>query len=314
MATGASNADALVLLIDATKKLLPQTRRHLLIARLLGIRQVVAFVNKMDLIGYSQAAFQAIKADFEAFAAPLAFDSLDVLPGSALRGDMVVDRGALLDWYSGPTLMERLESLASGAEKAAAGPLRFPVQLVSRPTGGAPRGYMGRLESGHLLAGAEVLVLPSGRRSRVRQLLAHGSEREIAVAGDSITVVLTDDIDLSRGDLIVDPARPPIESRSLDVTLVWLGEEPLRADGRYLVQQAARRALGKVSGVSARLDISTLKEIEVVGPVVANDIVRAKLTLQAPLFVDPYETVRTTGALILIDEATNATVAAGLVR
>src|SRR5690349_14475231 len=156
MATGASNADAIVLLVDVTKGLLPQTRRHALIARLLGIRQAIVFANKMDLVGFSARKFADVKAAIEEFARPLQFDSLDVIPGSALAGEMVVERGASLAWYTGPTLLERLEALASGAERAAGGPLRFPVQLVSRPHGDAPRGYMGRVESGHLLAGTEV--------------------------------------------------------------------------------------------------------------------------------------------------------------
>jgi len=299
MATGASNADALVLLADVKKGLLPQTRRHLRIARLLGLRQALAFVNKMDAVGYSREAFERVRQELQAFAAPMGFESFDVLPGSALRGDMVVERGESLGWYDGPTLLERLETMSSGAESAAAGPLRFPVQLVSRPQGDAPRGYMGRIESGHVLAGAEVVLLPGGRRTRIRQIVSHGVEREIAVAGDSVTLVLADDIDLARGDLIADAERPPRETRALDLTLVWLGHEPLRPGGRYTVQQAARRALARVSAD---------------GEVRLNDIVRARLALQAPLFVDPYEEVRATGALILIDEATHQTVAAGLVQ
>ncbi len=314
MATGASNADAIVLLLDIEKGLLPQTRRHLLIARLLGIRQAVAFVNKMDLVGYSKAAFEKISADVKAFVAPLRFDSIDVLPGSALRGDMVVQRGNAMDWYSGPTLLERLETLRAGTEQAAAAPLRFPVQLVSRPQGSTPRGYMGRIESGHVLAGTEVIVLPSGRRTRIRQIIVHGAEREIAVAGDSVTLVLADDIDIARGDLIVDASAPPREARSLEVQLVWLAQEPMRPGGRYLVQQAARRTLARISEVHSRLDIATLQEVTAAGGAGANDIVRARLSLQAPLFVDAYESVRATGALILIDEATNHTVAAGMVQ
>ncbi len=299
MATGASNADALVLLVDVTKTLLPQTRRHLQIARLLGIRQAVAFVNKMDLAGYAQDAFARARAEIEAFAAPLDFAALDVLPGSALRGDMVVERGDSLGWYCGPTLLERLETLNAGVETAATGPLRFPVQLVSRPQAGIPRGYMGRIESGHLLVGTPIAVFPGGRQTRVKQILAHGSERELAVAGDSVTLVLADDVDVTRGDLIADPIKPPREARALDVTLVWLGHEPLRAGGRYLLQQAARRMLAKV-------------EADV--PMTLNDIASARLSLFAPLFVDSYDAVRATGALILIDEATHHTVAAGLVR
>jgi sulfate adenylyltransferase large subunit len=288
MATGASNADAIVLLVDVTKGLLPQTRRHLEIARLLGIRQAVAFVNKMDLVGYSHEAFEKVRVE-----------GIEAIPGSALRGDMVVERGSALDWYRGPTLLERLESFHAGAAQAAVGPFRFPVQLVSRPQGGLPRGYMGRIESGHVLSGAPVTVFPSKKATHLRQILSHGAERDIAVAGDSVTLVLADEVDIARGDLIADAALPPCEARTLDVTLVWLGHEPLRSGARYIVQQSARRTLAKVSSDAAlRL----------------NDIGPARVTLHAPLYVDPYDTVRATGALILIDEATNHTVAAGLVR
>jgi sulfate adenylyltransferase subunit 1 len=314
MATGASNADVLVLLVDANKGLLPQTRRHLLIARLLGVRRALVFVNKLDQLGYAQSAFERIRAEAEAFARPLDLDSLDLVPGSALNGDMVVERGSSLGWYTGPTLLERLESLPAGSEEAAAGPLRFPVQLVSRPHADVPRGYMGRLESGHVLCGAEVVALPSGRRTRIRRIVHHGAEREIAVAGDSVTLILADDIDIARGDLLADPQKPPREARALDVTLVWLGHEPLRPGGRYLVQQASRRTLARIGEVSSRLDVNTLDERAPEGRVVLNDIVRARLTLQAPLYVDSYDEVRATGSMILIDEATNHTVAAGLLK
>jgi sulfate adenylyltransferase large subunit len=307
MATGASNADALVLLLDVKEGLKEQTKKHLRIARLLGIRQVVAFLNKMDLVGWSRGAFDAAATDLRAFAALLDLETLDLIPGSALEGDMVVERGPFgetrLGWYRGPTLLERLETLHASTESAAAGPFRFPVQLVSRPQASAgnsaPRGYMGRIESGHVLAGTEVVLLPSGRRSRVRQILTHGTSRELAVAGDSVTLVLADDIDVARGDLIADTANPPREARALEVTLVWLGHEALRPGGRYLVQQGSRRVLTKVQADA---------------PLALNDIGEARLTLNAPLFVDPYDTVRTTGSLILIDEATNHTVAAGLVK
>ena len=322
MATGTSNADALVLLLDVTKPLLPQSRRHLLIARLLGIRHAIVFVNKLDLANYARAAYERVRRELEAFAAPLRFDSLVCIAGSALRGDMVVERGERLDWYGGPTLLERLESVPASADRAAAGPLRFPVQLVSPPRAGRPRAhprahpraYMGRIESGHVLAGAPVVALPGGRTTRVRQIVVHGAEREIAVAGDSVSLVLADELDLSRGDLLADPAQPPREARSLEATLIWLGAEPLRPAARYLVQLASRRVAGKVAEVQSRLDIDTLDERVVEGNVVANDIVNVRLSLQAPLFADAYEAVRCTGALILIDEATNQTVAAALVR
>ncbi len=225
MATGASTADAAVLLIDVRKRLMEQTRRHLLLARLLGVRHAVVFVNKMDLVGYSQAIFEGVRDEVTAFATPLGFETLEVLPGSALRGDMVVGRGAALDWFSGPTLLERLESLDSGVEQAAVGPFRLPVQLVSRPQGEAARGYLGRIESGVIATGDEVQILPSGRRTRVREIRKHDGLLNAAAAGDSVTLVLADDIDVARGDLIAGVERAPREARALDATLVWLAAE-----------------------------------------------------------------------------------------
>ncbi|HWA38097.1 MAG TPA: GTP-binding protein [Burkholderiales bacterium] len=314
MATGASNADAIVLLVDVQKGLLPQTRRHALIARLLGIRQAVVFVNKMDRVAFAAGVFDQLAAQIRAVLEPLRFDTLDLVPGSALEGDMVVERGPNLGWFAGPTLLERLESLPSSVEQAAAGPLRFPVQLVSKPQGNAPRGYMGRLESGHLLAGTEVMALPSGRRARVRQILVHGGAREIAVAGDSVTLVLSEDLDIARGDLVVDALQPPREAKSLDATLFWMDREPLRGGARYVFQQGTRRTFCKVGEVCGRIDINTLAEVPMSGAVATNDVVVARIATQAPLFVDAYEAVRATGSFILIDEATNQTVAAGLLR
>ncbi len=314
MPTGASTADAAVLLIDVRKRLMEQTRRHLLLARLLGVRHAVVFVNKMDLVGYSQAIFEGVRDEVIAFATPLGFETLDVLPGSALRGDMVVGRGAALDWFSGPTLLERLESLDSSVEQAAAGPFRLPVQLVSRPQGEAARGYLGRVESGTIAPGDEVQILPSGRRTHVREIRTHGGLLGAAAAGDSITLVLADDIDVARGDLIAGLEQAPREARSLDATLVWLDAEPMRQNARYLVQQASRRTLGRVQEVLARLSVHTLEEQPPAAAVQVNDIVRSRIVLQTPLFIDGYDTVRSTGSFILIDETTNRTVAAGMLR
>jgi sulfate adenylyltransferase subunit 1 len=314
MATGASTADAAVLLVDVRKRLVEQTRRHLLLARLLGVRHAVVFANKMDLVGYSQAIFTAVRDEVLAFAAPLGFATLDVLPGSALRGDMVVARGPELDWFAGATLLDRLESLDSAAEQAAAGALRLPIQLVSRPQGDSARSYLGRIESGVIAVGDEVMLLPSGRRSRVRGIAVQGAARPIAAAGDSVSLALADDIDIARGDLIVDPRVAPRETRALEAILVWLDADPMHAAGRYLVQQAGRRTLARIKEVTSRRDVHTLEERPTDGSIGTNDIVRARLALQAPLFVDAYHAVRATGSFILIDEATNRTVAAGMVQ
>lgn len=288
LASGAANADAIVLLVDATKGLAPAMRRHLELARLLGIRQSVAFVNKMDLVGYAQAALQNLH-----------LDGLEAIPGSALGGDMVVGRGAALNWYKGPTLLERLESFRACSEQAAGGPLRFPVQLVSRPFAGQPRGYAGRIESGCVMTGTRVRVLPAGAQTVVRKIVMHGVARDIAVAGETVSLVLADEVGAARGDLIADAAQPPREANALEVTLVWLGHEPLRGGGRYVVQHAARRILATV---------------ESDGPLSTHDIGQARIALHAPLFVDAYDAVRATGALTVIDEGTDQAVGAGLVR
>ena len=314
MATGASTADAAVLLVDVRKRMVEQTRRHLLLARLLGVRHAIVFANKMDLVGYSEAIFNAVRDEVKAFAAPLGFATLDILSGSALRGDMVVRRGPELDWYEGPTLLERLEALDSAADRAAAGAFRFPVQIVSRPQADSARSYLGRVESGAVTVGDEVLVLPGGRRSRVQQINVQGVSSATALAGDSVSIALAEDIDIARGDLLVDARSAPHEVRQPEATLVWFDAEPMRPTGRYLVQQAGRRTLCRIKDVLSRHDVHTLEERPAAGAVGMNDIVRATLSLQAPLFVDSYGAVRATGSFILIDEATNRTVAAGMIQ
>src|SRR6266850_759027 len=233
---------------------------------------------------------------------------------SSRRGAICCARGPELDWFEGPTLLERLESLDSAADQAAAGALRFPVQLVSRPQGDSARSYLGRIESGTVSVGDEVLVLPGARRTRVREIVVQGAACPIAAAGDSVSLALADDIDIARGDLIVDPRSAPREARALEATLVWLDADPMHASGRYLVHQAGRRTLARIKEVASRRDVHTLEERPTDGSIGTNDIVRAKLALQSPLFVDSYDAVRATGSFILIDEATNRTVAAGMVR
>src|SRR3954470_20661569 len=235
MATGASTADAAVLLVDVRTRLLEQTRRHLLLARLLGVRHAVVFANKMDLVGYSEGMFAAVRDEVLAFAAPLGFATLDILPGSALRGDMVVARGPELDWFQGPTLLQRLESLDSMAEQAASSALRFAVQLVSRPQGNNPRSYLGRIESGSVAVGDEVLALPGMQRARVREIFVQGVRSTRAAAGDSISMVLAGEIDIARGALLVDPHAAPREARAPEATLVWFDNQPLRPGARFLV-------------------------------------------------------------------------------
>jgi sulfate adenylyltransferase large subunit len=312
MATAASNADAAVLLADATKGLQPQGRRHLTLAHLLGIRHLVVAVNKMDLVAYAREAFEAVRGQFERYAAPLGIGGLAFVPVSALAGGMVVERGQAMRWYAGPTLLGTLEALKP-AQEALERPLRLPVQLVQRPGNGEGRAYLGRMASGAIAPGAEVICLPAGRRTRVRALRGAGPH-EAAFAGDSVAITLQDELDLGRGDLVADPQRPPRAARALTATLVWFGAESLVPEGRYLVKHTTRTVRARVAGVEHRVDVDTHRRVAPAGEIAMNDIARVALELQQPVFCDAYRDNRATGAFILIEEATNQTVAAGMIE
>ncbi len=311
MATGASTADAAVVLADARKGLLPQSRRHLYIAHLLGIRHIVVAVNKMDLVGYGREAFDTVRAAFEAYAAPLAIAGLRFVPISALHGDMVVERGSRLGWYGGPTLLELLEALEPAQDEVAL-PFRFPVQLVQRDNG--VRAYLGRVASGSVRAGDEVLALPCGRRSTLAAIRTLGGARSAAIAGDSVALVLAEDIDIARGDLIADADRAPRAAKSFDAKLVWLAGEPVAPDGRYLLKHSTRTVRARIAATQYLVNVETLKRRAAARAIAMNDIAHVALEVQQPLFCDPYKANRGTGAFILIDPVTNHTVAAGMIE
>ena len=310
MVTGASTADAAVILLDARKGLLPQSKRHLYLAHLLGIREVIVAANKMDLAGYAAGVFEALRTEFEQFSKSLAIPRLQFIPMSALRGDMVVDRGARLGWYRGPTLLEALEAV-NVVNETVARPLRFPVQYVAR---GSERGYMGRIVSGTLRPGDEVAVLPSGRRTRVKGITVLDQVRYAAAAGDSVTLLLEDELDVSRGDMLADPARPPRAAKAFEAKLCWLANEPLAPRGRYLLKHTSRTVKAKVASIHYRVDVQTLERRPVEGEVRMNEIVHVALVAQQLVFADSYAVDRATGAFILVDEATNQTVAAGMIE
>ena len=310
MVTGASTANAAVILVDVTRGMLAQSRRHLLITQLLGIRHVIVAVNKLDLAGYSQAAFDAVRDAFSVFAAPLAIPELQFIPLSALQGDMVVERGSHLDWYRGPTLLEALEAIDAGAADRSA-PFRFPVQYVARGEG---RRYLGRVAAGTVQTGAEVIAFPSGRRTRVRGISVLDSAYPLAVAGDSVALQLDDELDVSRGDMIADARRAPRPARSFEATLCWLASEPLAPQGRYMLKHTTRTVKARFASISYRIDVNSLAQEPFDGSVQMNDVFHAALAVQQPVFVDPYAADRSTGSFILIDEATNQTVAAGMVE
>jgi len=314
MVTGASTADAAVILIDARKGVLPQTRRHTYIAHLVGVRHILVAVNKMDLAGYERQVFEEIRDEFLRFADRLHIPDLRFIPVSALRGDMVVERGQGIGWYHGPTLLEALETIKPLDETGGA-PLRFPVQLVVRGGAGAEfRGYAGRVESGVLALGAEVLTLPSGRRTVVRDIVTLEGSRTAALAGDSVTLLLRDEVDISRGDMLADPLHPPRVAKTIEAIICWLDAEPLRPTGRYLLKHTTRTVRVKLLSLDYRVDMHALDEQPAPGTLEMNDIARVAFALQHPIFVDRYSADRATGAFILIDGASNQTVAAGMIE
>ncbi len=317
MVTGASTADAAVILVDARKGVLPQTRRHATIAHLLGVRHIVAAVNKMDLVNYDEAAFERIRKDFLAFASALGIADLRFIPISALRGDLVVERGENMSWYRGPALLAALEEI-DAADEADALPFRFPVQLVVRPGAGRDfRGYAGRLETGVLASGDDIVVLPSGRRSIVKDIVSLGKSLPVAVAGDSVMLVLAGDIDISRGDLLADPVNPPQSAKTIQARICWLASESLDAralpGARFVLKHTTRSVKARVVSLDYRVAVNTLEHQVTPAGLAMNDIAQVTLALAQPIFVDPYELNRATGSFILIDEAANQTVAAGMI-
>jgi sulfate adenylyltransferase subunit 1 len=314
MVTGASTADVAIVLIDARKGVLPQTRRHMTLAKVMGLRHVVVAINKMDLVGYDEAVFTRIRAEVEPLAAKLGIPDIQYIPLSALKGDMVVDRGEHLGWYEGPTLMAYLEAVELGTQDLQA-PFRFPVQLVCRPRTEELldyRGYQGRIESGSVAPGDAVTLLPSGVRTRIRRVEFFGRDLARAIVGQSVTLHLEDDVDLSRGDLIAGSAGAPVPSRELNATLCWFNERPLDPMSRLVLRHGTREVRAKVTEILGRLDLQALESVPA-EELRMNDIATVSLRLQQAVAADPHDWVRAGGNFILIDEATNATVAAGLV-
>ncbi|MFO1324231.1 MAG: GTP-binding protein [Burkholderiales bacterium] len=314
MVTAASTAQLAVLLVDARHGVVTQTRRHATLAHLLGIPHLVVAVNKMDLVDWREDAYARIVADFRAFAARTGIDdaALRFVPMSALEGEMVVDRGENLGWYTGPTLLQLLETAPIG-DRVRHASFRFPVQFVARPTGAARRGYLGRVEAGSIAVGDAVTVLPSGRTSHVRGIRTFDAEKIAADLHDAVTLTLADEIDVSRGDMIVATADAPAPARSLVVTLCWFDERPLDARRSYVLRHTTREVRVRVERLEHRWNVAT-QEQEPATTLAMNDIGQAVLSLAQPIVADRYADNHATGSFILIDEATNATVAAGLIR
>jgi sulfate adenylyltransferase large subunit len=314
MVTGASTADVSIVLVDARKGVSRQTRRHAYIAALLRIPHLVVCVNKMDLVGYDEAVFDAIVDDLTDWAARLDIPDISFIPISALEGDNVVERSQNMDWYGGGPLLYHLEHVVISPDRNLSD-VRFPVQYVVRPMSDAHhdyRGYAGQIAGGVLRPGDEVCVLPGGQRTRIEGIDTFEGPRDTAFPTMSVTLRLADEIDVSRGDMIVGDEDQPICARELDAMVCWMSQTPLRPGGRYALKHTTRDARAIVDALECRIDVDTL-EHEDASELDLNAIGRVRLRVSTPLMVDRYRRNRTTGSFILIDEASNDTVGAGMI-
>ncbi|MDN5842527.1 MAG: GTP-binding protein [Alcaligenaceae bacterium] len=320
MVTGASTAQAAIILIDASRvadgELLPQTKRHSTLARLLGLRHIVVAVNKMDLVDWRQDAFEGIRQAYGKLAAKLGIESFDIVPLSALSGDNVVHGSGHTPWYGGPTLLHLLESLPLD-EAPQESSVRFFVQWVIRHNGSGPgafRGYAGQLAGGTWRVGDAVRALPSDQTAHIVRILRGDRDVESAQLGDSVTIVLDRDIDVSRGDVLIDGLAQPRVAREFEAELCWLDQQALNPARLYWLKQGTRLTQAKIQAVHTRRDIHELSTINWNGTLAMNDIGRVTVKAREELVLDDYAAQRATGAFILIDMATNQTAAAGLVR
>jgi bifunctional enzyme CysN/CysC len=315
MVTGASTADLALILIDARKGVLEQSRRHAFIASLLRIPHLVVCVNKMDLVDWDQEVFDRISSDFTGWAAKLEVQDVTFIPISALHGDNVVDRSENMTWYQGPSLLYHLEHVHVAADRNLRD-ARFPVQWVTRPMSDELhdyRGYAGEVASGVLRKGDEVIVMPSGRTTRIAGIDTYDGEVDEAYPPLSVTLRLEDEIDISRGDMICRPANRPKEAKDIDAMVCWMSERPLAPSGRYRIKHTSRTALAKVDEVVYRIDVNSLHRDQDAKSLELNEIGKLRMRLSTPLLVDEYRRNRATGSFILIDESTNDTVGAGMV-
>ena len=314
MATGASTASLAIVLVDARKGVLIQSRRHACITALLGVPHILVAVNKMDLVGYDQQVFDAIRRDFTAF-----FDELGELrpphlyfvPVSALTGDNVVRPTTQMPWYDGPSLLEVLESVPAADARTDA-PFRLAVQRVLRPHLDF-RGFAGQIAAGTVRPGDEVMALPSGRKSRVKSIVTFDGELEFAHAPQSVTLTLEDELDISRGDVLVAPEAPAVVTTKFTASLVWMDEQPLEVNRRYLLKHTSRTVPAQISALQYRLDVATL-EHQAAATLALNGIGVVEIESVQPLAVDRYSGNRITGSFVLIDPVSNATAAAGMIR
>jgi sulfate adenylyltransferase subunit 1 len=314
MVTGASTANLAIILIDARKGVLTQSRRHAYLASLVGIPHLVVAVNKMDLVDYSRSVFEKICQDFVTFAEKLNLRSITFIPMSALNGDMVVERGDHLDWYQDATLMDLLETV-SIEDDINREDFRFPVQWVCRPQTKELhdfRGYMGRIESGSIRVGDNVTLLPSGLTSHIKEILRYEGPDDEAFAPQSVTLTIADHLDISRGDMLVKTGDTPRVTKAFDAMLCWLSEQPLDLNRKYLIKQSTRIVKAVIGRIDYRVDVNTMTH-ETVSTLNMNDIAHVGLKVQLPIVCDDYERNRATGCFIVIDENSNNTIAAGMI-
>ncbi len=315
MVTGTSTADVAIILVDARKGVIEQTRRHSYLAAILGTPHVVVAVNKMDLVDFSEERFREIEQELRETSERLELRDVTVIPMSALRGDNVVERGEGLPWFDGPTLLEHLETVEIAGDRDL-DHRRFPVQWVIRPISDEHhdyRGYAGQVAGGVWRVGDDVVVLPSGRRSKVAAVETADGPLGEALPGMSVTIRLEDDVDVSRGDMLADPAQAPTVARELEATVCWMAEKPLEPRTRLVVKHTTRTVRAIADELLSVVDIHTLEDQPSPERLELNDIARIRFRLAEPLAVDPYVENRVSGAFILIDEATNDTVGAGMI-
>jgi bifunctional enzyme CysN/CysC len=311
MVTGASTAELAIILIDARKGVVTQSKRHGFLATLLHIPHLVVAVNKMDLVDYEQKVFDQIVADYKDFAAKLSVQDIVFIPISALKGDNVVEKSTRMPWYDGSTLLHHLENVNVGGSRNLVD-FRFPVQYVIRPNQNF-RGFAGQIASGRIAPGEEVVVFPSGLGSRVKSVVTFEGEQAEAVAGDSVILTLADEIDVSRGDMIVRTHNLPQKSNQVDAVICWMSETPMNPQGTYWLQHTTRLVKAFISELNYKIDVDTMHR-ERSQSLLLNEIGRLQITTTHPLFFDRYEINRNTGSFILIDPYTNTTVAAGMIR
>lgn len=315
MVTGASTANAALILVDARHGIVEQTRRHAFIASLLQIPHLVVCVNKMDLVDYQEEAYQKVKSDFGTFASKLAIKDVNFIPISALKGDNVVNKSENMPWYGGYTLLYYLENVHIASDHNFID-CRFPVQHVIRPNTDEYhdyRGYAGRVAGGVFRKGDEVMVHPSGFTSKIKAINTFEGELEQAFPPMSVTLLLEDDIDVSRGDMIVRTNNQPVTTQDIEVMVCWFNQNPLQARGKYTVLHTTQEVRCVVKDIRYKLDINTLSRNTEDRKIGMNDIARVTLRTMRPLFLDPYRKNRITGAIIFVDEGTNETVGAGMI-